>query len=69
MLTFCLHTDTLVLEPADPVTVLPSKTNVAVIVEVVTSSGTSSLYSLDVPKGSSLLEALNLLNGKNLGFT
>ncbi|XP_051923710.1 transcobalamin-2 [Hippocampus zosterae] len=66
----CINEDnTLALEPTDPVTVLPSKTNVAVIVEVVTSSGTSSPYSLDVPKGSSLLETLNLLNGKNLGFT
>ncbi|XP_077376972.1 transcobalamin-2 [Festucalex cinctus] len=61
--------DTLVLEPTDPVVTLPSKTNVAVLVEVVTSSGTSTAYSLDVPKGSSLLEALNLLKDKNVGFT
>ncbi|XP_061673080.1 transcobalamin-2 [Syngnathoides biaculeatus] len=61
--------DTLVLEPTDPVAVLPSKTKVAVTVEVVTSGGTGTVYSLDVPKGSSLLEALNLLQEKNVGFT
>ncbi|XP_037634933.1 transcobalamin-2 [Sebastes umbrosus] len=61
--------DTLVLEPIDPVVVLPSKTKVAVMVEVVTSSGAAALYSVDVPKRSSLLEALELLKGKNVGFT
>lgn len=61
--------DTLVLEPIDPVVVLPSETKVAVMVEVVMSSGAAALYSVDVPKGSSLLEALELLKGKNVGFT
>uniref|UniRef100_UPI0037E91AFE transcobalamin-2 isoform X2 n=1 Tax=Semicossyphus pulcher TaxID=241346 RepID=UPI0037E91AFE len=61
--------DTLVLEPLDPVVVLPSTTKVAVMVEVVTSSGTAALYPVDVPKGSSLLEALELLSAKNDGFT
>nr|XP_057926834.1 transcobalamin-2 [Doryrhamphus excisus] len=66
----CLNEeDTLVLEPIDPVVVLPSDTKVAVMVEVVTSSGSSAVYSLDVPKGSSLLAALQLLKGKNVGFT
>ncbi|XP_026199224.1 transcobalamin-2 [Anabas testudineus] len=66
----CLHEDdTLVLEPIDPVVVTPSETNVALTVEVVTSSGAAAVYSLDVPKGSSLLEALQLLKGKNVGFT
>ncbi|XP_054629201.1 transcobalamin-2 [Dunckerocampus dactyliophorus] len=66
----CLNEDNnLVLEPTDPVVVLPSDTKVAVMVEVVTSSGSSAVYSLNVPKGSSLLEALQLLKGKNVGFT
>lgn len=65
----CPPTDTLVLEPVDPVVVLPSMTKVAVMVEVVTSSGASAVYSVDVPKGSSVLEALELLQGQNVGFT
>lgn len=64
----CLPTDTLVLEPIDPVVVLPSKTKVTVMVEVVTSSGAAAVYSVDAPKGSSLLEALELLKGKDVGF-
>lgn len=65
----CLNEDdTLVLEPIDPVVVLPSETKVTVMVEVVTSSGATAVYSVDVPKGSSLLEALELLKGKNVGF-
>ncbi|XP_041856170.1 transcobalamin-2 [Melanotaenia boesemani] len=66
----CLNEDdTLLLEPQDPVVVLPSKTKVNVMVEVVTSSGEAGVYSVDVPKGNSLLEALELLKGKNIGFT
>ncbi|XP_037115937.1 transcobalamin-2 [Syngnathus acus] len=66
----CLNEDnTLVLEPTDPVVVVPSTTKVAVMVEVVTSSGTSTVYSLDVPKESTLLEALHLLKEINNGFT
>lgn len=66
----CLNEDdTLVLEPVDPVEELPSETKVAVMVEVVASSGATALYSVDVPKGSSLLEALELLVTKNVGFT
>nr|XP_020511347.1 transcobalamin-2-like [Labrus bergylta]XP_020511348.1 transcobalamin-2-like [Labrus bergylta] len=61
--------DTLVLEPLDPVVVLPSETKVTVEVEVVASSGAAALYSVDVPKGGSLLEALELLLLKNVGFT
>ncbi|XP_038559056.1 transcobalamin-2 [Micropterus salmoides] len=65
----CLNEDdTLVLEPIDPVVVLPSKTKVTVMVEVVTSSGAAAVYSVDAPKGSSLLEALELLKGKDVGF-
>lgn len=65
----CFPTDTLVLESTDPVVVLPSETTVAVTVEVVTSSGAAVVYSLDVPKGNSLLDALELLKGKSVGFT
>ncbi|XP_029018143.1 transcobalamin-2 isoform X2 [Betta splendens] len=68
----CLNEDdTLVLEPTDPVVVTASDSNVAVAVtvEVITSGGVAAVYSVDVPKGSSLLEALELLKGKNAGFT
>ncbi|KAK9522781.1 hypothetical protein VZT92_019227 [Zoarces viviparus] len=66
----CLNEDdTLVLEPIDPVVVLPSESTVTVMVEVVASSGTAVVYSVDAPKESSLLEALELLKGKNVGFT
>ncbi|XP_070820617.1 transcobalamin-2 [Chaetodon trifascialis] len=66
----CLNEDdTLVLEPVDPVVVLPSETKVTVTVEVVMSSGATAVYSVDVPKGSSLLEALELLKGTGIGFT
>ncbi|XP_072244023.1 transcobalamin-2 [Leuresthes tenuis] len=66
----CLNEDdTLVLESTDPVVILPSETKVKVTVEVVTSSRVTVLYSVDVPKGSSLLEALELLKGKTVGFT
>ncbi|XP_008303811.1 transcobalamin-2 [Stegastes partitus] len=66
----CLNEDnTLMLEPVDPVVVLPSENKVAVVVEVVTFSGAAELYSVDVPKGSSLLEALELLKGNHVGFT
>lgn len=61
--------DTLVLEPVEPVLVLQSKTKVTVMVEVVTFSGAAAAYSVEVPKGSSLLEALELLQGKSVGFT
>ncbi|XP_069034346.1 transcobalamin-2 isoform X1 [Embiotoca jacksoni] len=66
----CLNEDdTLVLEPIDPVVVLPNKNKVTVMVEVVPSSQVADVYSVDVSKGSSLLEALELLKGKNVGFT
>ncbi|KAM4577767.1 transcobalamin-2 isoform 1-T2 [Fundulus diaphanus] len=66
----CLNEDdTLVLEPVTPAVVLPSETKVNVMVEVVTASGAAAAFSVDVPKGSSLLEALQLLERKNVGFT
>lgn len=61
--------DTLALEPKDPVVESPTGTKVNLNVEVVTSSGATALYSLDVPKGSTLLEALGLLEEKSVGFT
>ncbi|XP_059192771.1 transcobalamin-2 [Centropristis striata] len=66
----CQNEDnTLVLEPVDPVVVLPSKTKVNVKVKVVVSSGATALYSVDAPVGSSLLEVLELLKGANVNFT
>lgn len=66
----CLNEeDTLVLEPIDPVVNFPVMTSVAVTVEVVPSSGIPTVYSLGVPKGSSVLDALYLLKGKATGFT
>lgn len=62
-------TDTLVVEPIDPVVDSGSKSTVTVLVEVVASSGAAAVYSVDVPKGDSLLEALEILKGKNVGFT
>lgn len=61
--------DTLVLEPKDPVVELPTETKVNLKVEVVTFSGATVLYSVDVPKGSTLLEAFGLLGEKSVGFT
>lgn len=64
-----LPTDSLVLEPIDPEMVLPGEAKVTVTVEVRMSSGSVASYTVDVPKGSTLLEALELLKGKNGGFT
>ncbi|KAM3611921.1 uncharacterized protein V6R79_025908 [Siganus canaliculatus] len=61
--------DTLVLEPTDPVVVLPSDTEVTIMVQVVTSSGDTAEYVVDVPKGSTLLETLELLKKSSVGFT
>ncbi|XP_037536328.1 transcobalamin-2 [Nematolebias whitei] len=66
----CLNeSDSLVLASTNPTVPVPSSINVHVIVKVVTSSKAEVVYSVDVPKGSSLLEALNLLKTKNVGFT
>lgn len=53
----------------DPTVVPPNQVKVNVMVEVVTSSGAAARYPVDVPKGSSLLEALELLKEENRGFT
>lgn len=65
----CLPTDSLVLEPLEPEVVLSSDPKVTITVEVVMSSTAASKYQVDVPKGSTLLEALEILKGKNQGFT
>lgn len=65
----CLPTDSLVLEPLEPEVVLPSDSKVTIMVEVVMSSGAAAEYQVEVPKGSTLLEALEILKGKNKGFT
>ncbi|KAM9464328.1 transcobalamin-2-like isoform 1-T1 [Salvelinus alpinus] len=59
----------LVLEVREPVTVLQSHTNVALKVEVVKSHGASAVYSVDVPTGTSLVDALELLQKNNIDFT
>ncbi|XP_012685899.2 transcobalamin-2 [Clupea harengus] len=61
--------DTLVLDATSPVIVLSSKTKIPLQVEVVKSDGKASTYSVEIPMGSSLLEALTLLQGNQAGFT
>lgn len=57
------------MEPVEPEVVLPSETKVTLTVEVVMSSGAAPVFSVDVPKDSTLLEALEILMEKNVGFT
>lgn len=64
-----LCADSLVLEPKDPVMELETKTTVNLTVEVVTFSNEIVPYYVDVPKGSTLLEALGILRDKTDGFT
>ncbi|KAL6465209.1 hypothetical protein MHYP_G00253420 [Metynnis hypsauchen] len=61
--------DTLVLDAAPVVEVLPSLTKVPVRVEVLKADGSSSEYRLDIPSGSSLLEVLTQLRDHQMGFT
>ncbi|KAM9546726.1 transcobalamin-2-like isoform 1-T1 [Salvelinus alpinus] len=61
--------DSLVLEARQPVMVLQSNTKVALKLEVVKSHGALDVYSVDVPTGTSLVYALELLQKKNIGFT
>ncbi|XP_037338325.1 transcobalamin-2 [Pungitius pungitius] len=66
----CLNEDdTLGVEAIVPVVDLASMSPVTLMVEVVASSGAAAVYSVDVPKGDSLLDALEILKGKNVGFT
>ena len=57
------------LEPRDPVVVLPRRAQVGLQVEVVKSNGAAAVFQVDVPTGSSLLDALELLQQKNKDFT
>lgn len=59
----------MVLDATSPVIVLSSKTKIPLQVEVVKSDGKASTYSVEIPMGSSLLEALTLLQGNQAGFT
>ncbi|XP_076006917.1 transcobalamin-2 isoform X2 [Genypterus blacodes] len=66
----CLNEDdTLVLEPLEPVTVIQSNIKVSVTVEVVSVSGVVTAFPVEIPTDSSLLQALELLQEKSIGFT
>ncbi len=60
--------DTLTVDADSPSEVLPSQGQVSLQVEVIKSNGASSVFSIHVPRGSSLFEALNLLQDKQTGF-
>ncbi|KAK7173024.1 hypothetical protein R3I93_002984 [Phoxinus phoxinus] len=61
--------DSLTIDADSASEVLPSHGQVSLQVEVIKSDGASSVFSINVPKGSSLFEALNLLQDKLTGFT
>ncbi|XP_064209557.1 transcobalamin-2 isoform X1 [Anguilla rostrata] len=60
--------DSLTLEPK-PCSTQPPAQNVLLQVEVIPSDGSSSIKTVDVPKGSSLLKALTLLKETQKDFT
>ncbi|XP_028852437.1 transcobalamin-2 isoform X2 [Denticeps clupeoides] len=60
--------DSLVLDPQPQLTELAGKTSIPLEVEVVKSDGKATTYSVVVPQGSSLLQALTLLQEKQTGF-
>lgn len=61
--------DTLTIDADCVSEVLPSHVQVSLQVEVIKSNGASSVFSINVLRGSSLFEALNLLQDKQTGFT
>lgn len=61
--------DTLTIGADSASEVLPSHGQVSLQVEVIKSNGASSVFSINVPRGSSLFDALNLLQDKQTGFT
>ncbi|KAK2911267.1 hypothetical protein Q8A67_003400 [Cirrhinus molitorella] len=61
--------DTLTIDADSTSEVLPSQGHVSLQVEVIKSNGASSVFSIHVPRGSSLFEALSLLQDKQTGFT
>ncbi|XP_048043175.1 transcobalamin-2 [Megalobrama amblycephala] len=66
----CRNEDDTLTIGADSVSeVLPSHGQVSLQVEVIKSNGASSVFSINVPRGSSLFDALNLLQDKQTGFT
>ncbi|XP_016420936.1 transcobalamin-2-like [Sinocyclocheilus rhinocerous] len=65
----CNEDDTLTIDADSASEVLPSHGQVSLQVEVIKSNGASSVFSIHVPTGSSLFEALNLLQDKQTGFT
>ncbi|XP_036383978.1 transcobalamin-2 [Megalops cyprinoides] len=60
--------DSLVVGPK-PTLPEPSSQEVSLQVEVITSDGSATTYSLEVPKSSSLLDSLKLLQEKQNDFT
>ncbi|XP_051965898.1 transcobalamin-2 [Xyrauchen texanus] len=61
--------DSLAIDAASVSEVLPNQGKVSVQVEIIKSNSASSVFSLHVPMGSSLYEALKLLQDKQSGFT
>lgn len=61
--------DSLVLDPLQPGVELPVQAKVTVSLSVVSSEGIESSYSLEVPQGNSLLQALEQLATGTTGFT
>lgn len=66
----CLNEDdSIVLEPIEAVVTQPSQTELSLTVEVVMSNMATALYQLAVPMDSTVLEALQILQNTNVGFT
>ncbi|XP_077097042.1 transcobalamin-2 [Siphateles boraxobius] len=65
----CNEDDTLTIDADSTSEVLPSHGQVSLRLEVIKSNGASSVFSINVPRSSSLFEALNLLQDKQTGFT
>lgn len=61
--------DTLVLGAVSPAIELPSQSKVTVQVEVVKANGRPTVFTLQTPTGTSLLDALNTLQRQQTGFT
>ncbi|XP_056602452.1 transcobalamin-2 [Triplophysa dalaica] len=61
--------DTLVLDADSDAEVILDQGRVSLQVEIIKSNGEASVYSIHVPVGSSLFQALSLLQNKQRGFT
>lgn len=64
-----VFSDSIVLEPIEAVVTQPSQAELSLTVEVVMSNMATALYQLAVPMDSTLLEALQILQNTNVGFT